>query len=372
MSNPSSPIDLGSLFQSVIGTLNQNKESLNQADTNNHDHGDNMVNVFQLITNAMKEKQGEDPAGQLAHAAEVLRQQKSGSAQLYAKGLSQASQQFAGKQINSDNVMTLIPTILGVGEAPVRVRQSAGLMVSPFDGSYVASKSVTFKWRASPGATKYWLTVRRTKDNSGRISICLDINRRVIDESDRITIGADNVLSGVLSVTKLGFMNDGTQYKWNIAVGDNEDAEPADYWIFNNGAPPPRQEPQQQQAQQQPESGVGDIIGSLIRQAQHKPPQQQPGAGVGDIIGSLIRQAQQKPQQQPQPGEGVSDIIGSLIRQTQQKPQQKSKSNIKVNQEEIVSALVSNSPMGDSYRSQSGSLVANALIKAAQSMLNKK
>jgi len=37
-----------------------------------------------------------------------------------------------------------------------------------------------------------------------------------------------------------------------------------------------------------------------------------------------------------------------------------------------VSSMVSNSPMGDSYRAQSGSLVANALIAAAQSMLNKK
>jgi hypothetical protein len=365
MSNPSSPIDLGKLFQSVIGTLDKNKESLNKADTNNHDHGDNMVNTFELITNAMKEKQGADPAGQLAYAAEVLRQQKSGSAQLYAKGLSQASQQFTGKQINSDNVMTLIPTLLGVGEAPVR--QSANLMVSPFDGHYVAGKSITFRWKASPGATKYWLTVRRTKDNSGRISICLDINRRVIDESDRITIGANNILS----VTKLGFMNDGTQYKWNIAVGDNEDAEPADYWIFTNGVPPPLQELQQQQVQQQQDAGIGDIIGSLIRKTQGKPQQQQPGAGVGDIIGSLIRQAQQKPQQQQQQGEGVSDIIGSLLRKAQQKPQQ-SKSNVVVNHEEIVNALVSNSPMGDSYRSQSGSLVANALIKAVQSMVNKR
>ncbi len=366
MSNPSSPIDLGNLFQSVIGTLNQNKESLNKADTNNHDHGDNMVNVFQLISNAMKEKQGADPSSQLAHAAEVLSQQKSGSAQLYAKGLSQASQQFAGKQMNSDNVMTLIPTILGVGEAPVR--QSAGLMVSPFDGSYVSGKSITFRWKASPGATKYWFTVRRTKDNSSRISICLNLNRLVVDESDRITKGANDILS----VTKLGFMNDGTQYKWNIAVGESEDAEPAEYMTFINGAPPPRQEPPQQvPQQQQPDAGVGDIIGSLLRQAQHKPQQQQqPGGGIGDIIGSLIRQGQQKPQQQP--GAGVSDIIGSLLRQAQQKPQQKSKSNVGVNQEEIVNALVSNSPMGDSYRSQSGSLVANALITAVQSMISKK
>jgi len=37
-----------------------------------------------------------------------------------------------------------------------------------------------------------------------------------------------------------------------------------------------------------------------------------------------------------------------------------------------VGALVSNSAVGGSYRSQSGSLVANALISAVQSMANKK
>lgn len=368
MPNPSSPIDLGNLFQSVIGTLDKNKGSLNKADTNNHDHGDNMVNTFELITRALKEKQGADPAGQLAHAAQVLSQQKSGSAQLYAKGLSKASQQFKGQQVNSDNVMTLIPTLLGVGEAPTR--KSAGLMVSPADGAYVPGKSITFRWRASPGATKYWLSVRRTKDNSGRLSICLDTNRRVIDESDRITIIKDIV--NVLSVTKLGFLDDGTEYKWNIAVGDSEAAEPADYLTFTNGAPPPRQEPQQQQVQQQQDAGVGDIIGTLIRKAQNKPQQQKPGGGVGDIIGQLIRNAQNKPQQQQKPGEGVGDIIGQLIRKAQEKPQQKSKAQTGINQKEIVDALVSNSPMGDSYRSQSGSLVANALITAAQSMLKKK
>ena len=139
----------------------------------------------QLITRAMKEKQGANPAGQLAHAAEILSQQKSGSAQLYAKNLSNASQQFQGQQVTSDNVMKLIPTLLGVGEAPVR--QSAGLMISPANGTYIPGNSIKFEWKGTTGVTKYWLTVRRTKDNSGRISICLDTNRRVIDESDRIT-----------------------------------------------------------------------------------------------------------------------------------------------------------------------------------------
>jgi len=123
MSKQSGNIDLAALFQSVTGTLAKNKESLNEADTSNHDHGDNMVDTFEVITQAMKEKKGADPADQLAYAAEILRQRKSGSAQLYAKGLSQASEQFQGQQVNSGNAMTLIQTLLGGGQAPVQQQQ---------------------------------------------------------------------------------------------------------------------------------------------------------------------------------------------------------------------------------------------------------
>ena len=126
MSKQSGNIDLASLFQSVTGTLANNRESLNEADTNNHDHGDNMVDTFEVITQAMKEKKGADPADQLAYASEILRQRNSGSAQLYAKGLSQASQQFQGQQVTSGNAMELIQALLGGGQAPVQQQQQQG------------------------------------------------------------------------------------------------------------------------------------------------------------------------------------------------------------------------------------------------------
>jgi hypothetical protein len=355
MSNPSSPIDLGKLFQTVTGTLAKNKESLNNADTNNHDHGDNMVNTFELITRAIKEKKDANPSDQLAYAAEILRGQNSGSAQLYAKGLSQASQQFQGQQVTSDNAMTLIPTLLGVGEAPVQ--QSTQLMISPANLTYVSSNSINFQWKASPGASKYWLIVKRVKDGSPRIS---------------------KDLGNVLSSDEHGFANDGTQYKWTVGVGDSPDSDTsAAYWTFTNGISAQPQAPQQQQAQQQQQdAGINDIIGSLIRKAQNKPQgqQQQQDAGINDIIGSLISKAQNKPQgQQQKQGEGINDIIGSLIRKAQQpQAQQQSKSSSEVNLGSIVNGLVSNSAMGGSYRSQSGSLVASTLITAVQGMVNKK
>ena len=353
MSNPSSPIDLGMLFQTVTGTLAKNKEGLNNADTNNHDHGDNMVNTFELITRAMKEKKDANPSDQMAYAAAILSGQKSGSAQLYAKGLSQASQQFQGRQVTSDNATILIQTLLGVGEAPVQ--QSAHIMISPANLTYVSGNSINFQWKASPGATKYWLVVKRVKDGSPRIS---------------------KDLGNVLSSDERGFANDGTQYKWTVGVGDSPDSDTsAVYLTFTNGVPPQPQQPQQPQAQQQQQDeGINDIIGSLIRKAQNKPQdQQQQGEGINDIIGSLIRKAQNKPQDQQQQGEGINDIIGSLIRKAQQpQARQQSKSDSGVNREAIVDALVSNSAMGGSYRSQSGSLVANTLITAVQNMVNKK
>ncbi|PKN97724.1 MAG: hypothetical protein CVU42_14920 [Chloroflexi bacterium HGW-Chloroflexi-4] len=115
-------IDLGKLFGTVAKTLAQNQTQLNSADTYNHDHGDNMVQIFEVITQAMKEKQNASPADQLAYASQLLRaKSQSGSAQLYAEGLSDAASQFQGaKSINPDTAMTLIKTLLGAqGSVPV-------------------------------------------------------------------------------------------------------------------------------------------------------------------------------------------------------------------------------------------------------------
>ncbi len=235
MSKQPSNIDLASLFQTVTGTLTKNRENLNEADTSNHDHGDNMVDTFEVITQAMKEKQGADPADQLAYAAEILRQRKSGSAQLYAKGLSQASQEFQGQQVTSGNAMTLIQTLLGGGQASGQQQQSGGV---------------------------------------------------------------DDILGSLLG-------------------GTNQ--------------------------QEQQSGGVGNILGSLLGGTNQQAPAQQSSQGID--IGTLLN-------------------AGMTFMNT--------KSRGGSNIEAIVNAIVSSSAMGGSYRSQSGSLVANALMQAVQSMANKK
>lgn len=120
-------LNLASLFKSVAGSLANQREALNNADTYNHDHGDNMVEVFNVIAQAMQAKKTATPADQLAYASQLLRQRQNGSAQLYAQGLSQASKEFKGqKQVTTDNVMGLIQSLLGGGQAPAAPAPTQG------------------------------------------------------------------------------------------------------------------------------------------------------------------------------------------------------------------------------------------------------
>lgn len=108
-------VDLSKLFGAVAQTMLQNQSTLNEADTYNHDHGDNMVQTFEVITQAMKEKSNATPAEQLAYASQLLSaKSQSGSAKLYAQGLQDASKKFVGKtSITPSNGTTLIQTLMG-------------------------------------------------------------------------------------------------------------------------------------------------------------------------------------------------------------------------------------------------------------------
>jgi hypothetical protein len=118
MAGKTNQINLASLFRNVASSLSEQKETLNKADTYNHDHGDNMVEIFTVISQAMQAKRTASPADQLEYASQLLRQKQSGSAQVYARGLSQASQQFQGtKKVTPDNAMTLIQALMGGGQA---------------------------------------------------------------------------------------------------------------------------------------------------------------------------------------------------------------------------------------------------------------
>lgn len=138
-------IDLGPLFSQVVKTLAQQQSQLNKADTQNHDHGDNMVQVFKTITEAIEQKQGSSQTSQLGYAAELLAQQNSGSAQLYAKGLQQAAQQFKGSEIDASNILQLIQLLMGGGQAASSAAPSGagalGTLLTQLAGGQSASSA---------------------------------------------------------------------------------------------------------------------------------------------------------------------------------------------------------------------------------------
>jgi hypothetical protein len=114
-----SELNLAKLFQTVGKTLLENKTSLNEADSDNHDHGDNMVQVFNLAAQALKAKKDAPPADQFAYAGQQLQTKlKSGSAQIYADGFARAAQQFEGKgKIKAEDAMAMIQALMGSAQS---------------------------------------------------------------------------------------------------------------------------------------------------------------------------------------------------------------------------------------------------------------
>jgi phosphoenolpyruvate---glycerone phosphotransferase subunit DhaL len=111
--------DLSALFSTAAKTLAANKSSLNRADAENQNHGDNMVQAFKMISQAMATQRGAPPSTQLRYASDYLSQNaNNGSAHVYAQGLAQAAQQFQGQQaITPNNALLLIQSLLGGGQS---------------------------------------------------------------------------------------------------------------------------------------------------------------------------------------------------------------------------------------------------------------
>lgn len=129
----SSNVDLVKLFSTVAETLVENQTSLNKADEYNQDHGDHMVDIFQMITGAVKEAPQDNLSSGLAKASELLTEKPSGSANMYAKGLAQAAEYFQDQDLDASSVLPLLQTMLGGGEASVS--KGAGGLLDSLVGS---------------------------------------------------------------------------------------------------------------------------------------------------------------------------------------------------------------------------------------------
>jgi hypothetical protein len=129
----SSNVDLVKLFSAVASTLQENKSALNQADEYNQDHGDHMVEIFQQITGAVKKAPQGNAAKAFQTASKKLAEKDSGSAAMYARGLSQAAEYFKGKDLDASQLLPLLQTMLGGGEA--EVKKTAGGLLDSLVGS---------------------------------------------------------------------------------------------------------------------------------------------------------------------------------------------------------------------------------------------
>ena len=127
-------VDLVKLFSAVAETMVENQEPLNKADEYNQDHGDHMVEIFQMISGAMKDAPKGDVSSGLSAASELLTGKKSGSAAMYSKGLAQAAEYFQGQDLDATQLLPLLQTMLGGGEATVS--QGAGGLLDSLVGSF--------------------------------------------------------------------------------------------------------------------------------------------------------------------------------------------------------------------------------------------
>lgn len=120
-------INLVDLFQTAAGALQNHRQELNQADSYNMNHGDNMVEIFEVITQAMKSKQNADAPTQLEYAAQLLRQKSnSGSASVYADGLASASKEVSGSLVSPDMAMNLLQKLMNGGGAAAEKPAASG------------------------------------------------------------------------------------------------------------------------------------------------------------------------------------------------------------------------------------------------------
>ena len=179
-------INLFNVFDAVTKALQQNKTELNQADSYNHDHGDNMVEIFDVVRRAMKEKQNLTPAEQLEYAAQLLRSKQSGSAQYYSQSLDQASQEFRGQNaVTAENAMTLLQTLLGGGQATTKSTGSTGdllgSLLSSLGGSDTSSTTGkgTLDWTALANAgLEYLQSKQEGKDTMSSLMDALMANEK--------------------------------------------------------------------------------------------------------------------------------------------------------------------------------------------------
>ena len=108
--------ELAPLFAAVGEALRQNQQAMNQADTFNGNHGDHMVEIFEIAAQAARERSAASLAEAMEHASQLLEQRsQNGSAQVYAHGLRQMGAQFRHYQVTLSELIAYMKGVTGEG-----------------------------------------------------------------------------------------------------------------------------------------------------------------------------------------------------------------------------------------------------------------
>ena len=181
----------------------ENKTALNDADDYNKNHGDNMVDIFQMITGAMKEAPQGDVSNGLSTASELLagNEKKSGSADMYAKGLAQAAEYFQDQDLDASQLLPLLQTMLGGGEASVT--KGAGGLLDSLVGSIGGDDGLDLGDILSAGAA--FMEAKESGDSNLEAAMDAVISASKMGESPH-RAQSSKLVADVLLQTLLGGM----------------------------------------------------------------------------------------------------------------------------------------------------------------------
>jgi hypothetical protein len=117
---------LSSIFRAVGDALRHNRDAFNQSDPYNGNHGDHMLQVFEIAAGAAQEKRDAGVAEAMDYAARLLAAQaNNGSAQVYAHGLEQVARQLRRYDLTLDDLLGYVQAALSKGQEDQAADQPA-------------------------------------------------------------------------------------------------------------------------------------------------------------------------------------------------------------------------------------------------------
>jgi len=117
---------LAVVFAAVQAALEEHRQQLNQEDVINGNHGDHMVEIFLLASQAAKSDSENDLGGAMIAAAKALENcPNNGSAEVYAHGLRQMGEQMRRGEVTLSELAAMLEKALEPDEGGNATKNSA-------------------------------------------------------------------------------------------------------------------------------------------------------------------------------------------------------------------------------------------------------